>query len=112
MQRPDHPLSSFTDCTSFFFQAEAGIRDLYVAGVQTCALPILGGVDGRCDARGTVLVLLEAGSSVRGEGDRRRHLRSEERRVGKECRFRWSKHLQKKKSKEFIGHCKCRRMHI
>src|SRR6266576_4641067 len=24
----------------FFFQAEAGIRDLYVTGVQTCALPI------------------------------------------------------------------------
>src|SRR5438270_8868768 len=33
---------------SFFFQAEDGIRDLTVTGVQTCALPILGlflGVD-------------------------------------------------------------------
>src|SRR5206468_7563196 len=37
----------------FFFQAEDGIRDLIVTGVQTCALPILrpgpcrpGGVDG------------------------------------------------------------------
>src|SRR5690349_23307120 len=30
----------------FFFQAEDGIRDLYVTGVQTCALPIslLGGL--------------------------------------------------------------------
>src|SRR5256886_13072586 len=28
------------DC--FFFQAEAGIRDLTVTGVQTCALPIFG----------------------------------------------------------------------
>src|SRR6267378_8305955 len=28
----------------FFFQAEDGIRDLYVTGVQTCALPIF------CDA--------------------------------------------------------------
>src|SRR6266496_4486816 len=27
---------------SFFFQAEDGIRDLYVTGVQTCALPISG----------------------------------------------------------------------
>src|SRR5690349_24368038 len=27
----------------FFFQAEDGIRDLYVTGVQTCALPILSG---------------------------------------------------------------------
>src|SRR6266496_5052857 len=30
------PLKAF-----FFFQAEDGIRDLYVTGVQTCALPIL-----------------------------------------------------------------------
>src|SRR5690349_5730458 len=29
-------------CT-FFFQAEDGIRDLYVTGVQTCALPIFCG---------------------------------------------------------------------
>src|SRR5579871_3971110 len=27
---------------AFFFQAEDGIRDLYVTGVQTCALPICG----------------------------------------------------------------------
>src|SRR2546430_12729497 len=27
-------------CSSFFFQAEDGIRDLTVTGVQTCALPI------------------------------------------------------------------------
>src|SRR6266496_5165978 len=30
---------SFSFCF-FFFQAEDGIRDLYVTGVQTCALPI------------------------------------------------------------------------
>src|SRR6266508_5656244 len=29
----------------FFFQAEDGIRDGHVTGVQTCALPICGGVD-------------------------------------------------------------------
>src|SRR5256886_10324899 len=28
-------------CVDFFFQAEDGIRDLTVTGVQTCALPIL-----------------------------------------------------------------------
>src|SRR5438874_11074011 len=27
-------------CFAFFFQAEGGMRDLYVTGVQTCALPI------------------------------------------------------------------------
>src|SRR5690349_8088148 len=31
---------SFLAVRSFFFQAEDGIRDLYVTGVQTCALPI------------------------------------------------------------------------
>src|SRR5688572_26987616 len=30
----------------FFFQAEDGIRDLTVTGVQTCALPISGAQDG------------------------------------------------------------------
>src|SRR5215469_2610528 len=30
----------------FFFQAEDGIRDLYVTGVQTCALPISIGYTG------------------------------------------------------------------
>src|SRR5690349_24161342 len=31
----------------FFFQAEDGIRDLYVTGVQTCALPISRGIHAR-----------------------------------------------------------------
>src|SRR5690625_5902539 len=30
-------------CFFFFFQAEDGIRDGHVTGVQTCALPISGG---------------------------------------------------------------------
>src|SRR5206468_7830341 len=44
-------------CLCFFFQAEDGIRDLIVTGVQTCALPIscyLGGV------RAPKLALLDA----------------------------------------------------
>src|SRR2546421_4248814 len=32
--------SGGSDCVFFFFQAEDGIRDLIVTGVQTCALPI------------------------------------------------------------------------
>src|SRR5438874_3421684 len=36
----------------FFFQAEDGIRDLYVTGVQTCALPIYAGRDGEVGAVG------------------------------------------------------------
>src|SRR5690349_23751108 len=36
-------------CCVFFFQAEDGIRDLYVTGVQTCALPISDIVQPRSD---------------------------------------------------------------
>src|SRR5205809_2765482 len=32
--------SSVASCFDFFFQAEDGIRDVAVTGVQTCALPI------------------------------------------------------------------------
>src|SRR2546430_4884730 len=43
-------LSGLLDLSSFsyfffFFQAEDGIRDLTVTGVQTCALPILSGTE-------------------------------------------------------------------
>src|SRR5690606_40591159 len=34
--------------TSFFFQAEDGIRDFHVTGVQTCALPIFEPSCGHC----------------------------------------------------------------
>src|SRR5256885_3693352 len=83
----------------FFFQAEDGIRDYKVTGVQTCALPISASVaigdlngDRRPDLvtantqAGTASVLLNAGRGrFRAKLDR-----SEERRVGKECRSRWS----------------------
>src|SRR2546422_9302312 len=36
-------------CVLFFFQAEDGIRDVAVTGVQTCALPIWGGGSGAGD---------------------------------------------------------------
>src|SRR5256885_11454075 len=71
----------------FFFQAEDGIRDYKVTGVQTCALPICGFgswqritslADGIGQALGAELLI----GAV--------YDRSEERRVGKECRSRWS----------------------
>src|SRR5436309_13290819 len=77
------------DC--FFFQAEDGIRDFHVTGVQTCALPISASLfaahtlPARAPARGS--------AALRG-------LRSEERRVGKECRTRRSpKHENKKNAR-------------
>src|SRR6266496_6821149 len=50
----------------FFFQAEDGIRDLYVTGVQTCALPISPRLlRPQCPhARG----MLGGGGSGRGDG--------------------------------------------
>src|SRR2546425_6959488 len=92
----------------FFFQAEDGIRDKLVTGVQTCALPISQEPDlGLCEALPrTVGELHKAPSLVPGRhlllpdrGAVRRWIlaadsdpanRSEERRVGKECRSRWS----------------------
>src|SRR2546430_12153981 len=37
---PPNPQARMMAYTIFFFQAEDGIRDLTVTGVQTCALPI------------------------------------------------------------------------
>src|SRR5256886_9274703 len=89
----------------FFFQAEDGIRDLTVTGVQTCALPIL------AICCWTTWSALTSRSSMprsdrswrpscrsgrlSGESAGARctpgtAARSEERRVGKECRSRWS----------------------
>src|SRR6266536_2289837 len=74
----------------FFFQAEDGIRDPLVTGVQTCALPISG------RARARRRLRRRPGRperrSAAGRRDHRglRRRRSEERRVGKECRSRWS----------------------
>src|SRR2546429_2768532 len=40
MPSPSSMTASVVLCAVFFFQAEDGIRDVAVTGVQTCALPI------------------------------------------------------------------------
>src|SRR5688572_32298641 len=81
----------------FFFQAEDGIRDLTVTGVQTCALPIYPPVTS-CHVWSTA----SPGGETRLTVGRTSSAppRSEERRVGKECRSRWSPYHKKKNKKD------------
>src|SRR2546425_9066888 len=85
----------------FFFQAEDGIRDKLVTGVQTCALPISGGhsfelsvAADKFPKTGRDCLQFEAARRLLRNSclsdDRSSSCRSEERRVGKECRSRWS----------------------
>src|SRR5690349_24797525 len=73
----------------FFFQAEDGIRDLYVTGVQTCALPISTSTWKRTTSS-TPWPRPRARSRRAEELTEIALRRSEERRVGKECGSRWS----------------------
>src|SRR5690606_41641363 len=82
----------------FFFQAEDGIRDFHVTGVQTCALPILNrsfvvGLRQLQAACFPVTPPVAVSELLREPLGQRR---SEERRVGKECRSRWSPDHYKK----------------
>src|SRR5260370_22446991 len=88
----------------FFFQAEDGIRDSSVTGVQTCALPIYGGKGdhqygvrerGNITHSGTINSCVDRDATCNAKSQSKYTLvqpgcRSEERRVGKECRSRWS----------------------
>src|SRR2546429_2771116 len=99
----------------FFFQEEAGIRDVAVTGVQTCALPICAqppfdtpseferrlrtalrdpslSVLHWSDSAGAYLDGAGQPAALPADGESRvvTLLRSEERRVGKECRSRWA----------------------
>src|SRR3712207_7712874 len=87
----------------FFFKEKDGIRDLGVTGVKTCALPIfphLHAISLHFDVVGSDLIL---GAEIyevsppqkvmwaqRFSHSTSARSRSEERRVGKECRSRWS----------------------
>src|SRR5256885_5218820 len=92
----------------FFFQAEDGIRDYKVTGVQTCALPIFR--TETCNLFGVPIRVVESDCHTQTVFLCRNVMfylacklafaksfmgysgiaRSEERRVGKECRSRWS----------------------
>src|SRR5690606_39868152 len=99
----------------FFFQAEDGIRDFHVTGVQTCALPISCGSKTAAKPEmpppvvlvadvkqedvpltnefvGSLEGLVNAAIQARVSGYliEQHYKRSEERRVGKECRSGWT----------------------
>src|SRR5687767_15751633 len=104
----------------FFFQAEDGIRDKLLTGVQTCALPICDqeAAERRRVDRLDLLAQLRQRSlphtaqhlrvapfapaaawpelAVGHAAGRAQAHRSEERRVGKECRSRWSPYHYRK----------------
>src|SRR5438270_13752776 len=91
-------------CVFFFFQAEDGIRDLTVTGVQTCALPISCAGSGSGDPqrkRPRRAAAMNIPAAVRTLATAIA-ARSEERRVGKECRSRGARYHQKKKEKETL----------
>src|SRR5438552_8768058 len=100
----------------FFFQAEDGIRDDLVTGVQTCALPISSTGPAPagspvstvscsrtyqpaypCARRYDTIAATSTSPVPRGRympwrtASEYESLRSEERRVGKECRERWAR---------------------
>src|SRR5690625_7581976 len=107
----------------FFFQAEDGIRDGHVTGVQTCALPILTSVNGptvevrpvttipnpsRYEAFHLAHQVDHSASSGIIDGPAIHEQmwtdpRSEERRVGKECRSRRWKEREKKRIRDVDG---------
>src|SRR5205823_11174629 len=71
----------------FFFQAEDGIRDKLVTGVQTCALPISKINSPILRAFSIYPFSIKSRVAI---AEAMHTGRSEERRVGKECRSRWS----------------------
>src|SRR5438128_11221721 len=82
----------------FFFQAEDGIRDATVTGVQTCALPISNPTCQACDSTQNPTVAEKSIS------------RSEERRVGKGVDLGGRRIIKKKKKrKKRKGTNRCRR---
>src|SRR5687767_15938913 len=96
----------------FFFQAEDGIRDKLMTGVQTCALPISGAdvpnrrftipPTGRARYAAEIVEWRDGTPRPRPASTARPgvSVRSEERRVGKECRSRWRPYRYKIKREQ------------
>src|SRR5699024_11937822 len=113
-------LSPFMCRFFFFFQAEDGIRDRNVTGVQTCALPIcaLRSASQASTVSKSEILCTKASfnSGVCGSSTRFTVTsnttgcpRSEERRVGKERRSRWRPPHEKEKGAQTCTHNRSQR---
>src|SRR2546430_16088222 len=93
-------------CSYFFFQAEDGIRDLTVTGVQTCALPICRPSDRQ--SRYAISSATRVGGLYRARLSpitriaALRVFRSEERRVGKSVDLGGRRIIKKKKKSKVL----------
>src|SRR5690625_7392802 len=95
-----YSLTSMSSFCCFFFQAEDGIRDGHVTGVQTVLFRSPQGARGEQPqpSRRVHRAALQQGRNLAYL--RQRCVRSEERRVGKECRSGWEEQHRKEKGKE------------
>src|SRR2546422_3592349 len=84
----------------FFFQAEDGIRDVAVTGVQTCALPIC---DWSAMRLATIFTLSSLAKSITSGAPRPSAMscRSEERREGKSVDLGGRRIIKKKTKEEY-----------
>src|SRR5699024_11946791 len=105
----------------FFFQAEDGIRDRNVTGVQTCALPISFSTLNYAHRPGMAAWLNDYSKTFAAQHDDAIHSatffpepgvedmveqvleRSEERRVGKDCGCRRRRRQEQKKGRRRVG---------
>src|SRR5690606_39882275 len=91
----------------FFFQAEDGIRDFHVTGVQTCALPIY--VVLRHEKRWRERSCIEAGEDFRDQVHRRaREADQRSEPAGKRWNGRARALLTELHRREQIGRASCR----
>src|SRR5699024_12134547 len=90
----------------FFFQAEDGIRDRNVTGVQTCALPIfpltISVIPVSNTGQNCILLLHQSDKHIllfqnTPDDGNFGFQRSEERRVGKECMCGWLRWMSKER---------------
>ena len=86
---------------SFFFQGKDGIRGAHGDGVQACALPNFLNYKKKLKFKHFLIFFSNLKSKKKNIVFL--NFRSEKRRVGKECKSRWSPYHKKKKKEKFVN---------